>query len=53
MQEESDNITSMGPAILLFHETIHTDPLGGGGGGAGVDPHIILRKRLAGMQQVS
>jgi len=49
--EESCSVSSLGPSVFVFHETVHTDPLGAGGVGGGPDPDIILRNRLTSMNQ--
>lgn len=42
---ENENVSSLGPSVIVFHETVYTDPLGEH------DPEGALRNRLTNMDQ--
>lgn len=43
-----NSVSSLGPTVIVFHETMHTDILSGGSGG---DPEKSLRDRFCALKQ--
>jgi len=44
----SESVSSMGPSVIIFHETLHTDILDKN---SGVDPEKVLRDRFGALKQ--